>query len=70
MTRTNIDIDDALIEDVMKQYHLRSKKDAVDFALRTVRIKPMSVDEALAMEGVGWHGDLDELRVAEQPAEL
>jgi hypothetical protein len=29
----------------------------------------MSREEALAMEGTGWPGDLDELRAPEAPAE-
>ena len=42
MTRTNIDIDDELVETVMKQNGLKTKKDAVEFALRKVvrRIPP------------------------------
>jgi len=32
--RTNIDIDDALIEEVMKMANVRTKKEAVDLALR------------------------------------
>jgi Arc/MetJ family transcription regulator len=62
MSRTNIDIDDELIERVMRRYRLPSKRAAVDLALRRLAGEPMSRDEALAMEGVGWSGDLDELR--------
>ena len=52
MTRTNIDIDDELIASVMRDYHLRTKREAVDFALRRVRRpKPLSVEEVLAMRG-------------------
>ena len=36
MTRTNVDIDDRLIADVMKRYHLPSKRRAIDYALRPV----------------------------------
>jgi Arc/MetJ family transcription regulator len=32
MTRTNIDIDDALIADVMRRFHLKTKREAVDVA--------------------------------------
>lgn len=62
MSRTNIDIDDELIARVMRRYDLRTKKDAVDFALRSVAWEPMSRDEALAMQGTGWEGDLAALR--------
>jgi Arc/MetJ family transcription regulator len=54
MTRTNIDIDDDLVAQVMAQNHLKTKKEAVDFALRrTVRRTP-TVEEILALGGMGW----------------
>jgi Arc/MetJ family transcription regulator len=62
MGRTNIEIDDELIERVMSRYRLPSKRAAVELALRRLAGEPMSRDEALAMEGTGWSGDLDELR--------
>lgn len=62
MSRTNIDIDDELVGWVMHRYHLRTKREAVDYALRRLRIEPMTKEEALAMEGTGWGGDLDEMR--------
>jgi Arc/MetJ family transcription regulator len=62
MSRTNIDIDDELIERVMRRYRLPSKRAAVELALRRLAGEPMSRDEALAMEGAGWSGDLDKLR--------
>ena len=65
MTRTNIDIDDALIGRVMERYRLPTKKAAVDYALRALVGAAMSREEALHMEGTGWDGDLDELRDAE-----
>ena len=65
MTRTNIDIDDALIGRVMERYRLPTKKAAVDYALRALVGTAMSGEEALEMEGTGWAGDLDELRDSE-----
>ncbi len=62
MARTNIDIDEKLIERVMGRYGLRTKKEAVDYALRSVVAEPMSVEEALAMQGFGWEADLDRMR--------
>ncbi len=62
MGRTNIEIDDDLVERVMRRYRLPSKRAAVDLALRRLVGEPMSRDEALAMEGAGWSGDLDALR--------
>lgn len=61
MSRTNIDIDEELIRRVMKIYRLRTKREAVDLALR----KLISSDPhagMLALEGTGWDGDLDEMR--------
>jgi Arc/MetJ family transcription regulator len=60
--RTNIEIDDALIERAMRIYGLRTKRDAVDFALRRLVAEPLSVDEARAMRGTGWDGDLAAMR--------
>lgn len=62
MSRTNIEIDDELIGWVMNRYDLHTKREAVDYALRRLRDEPMSLEEALAMEGTGWDGDLDEMR--------
>jgi Arc/MetJ family transcription regulator len=62
MTRTNIEIDDVLVDRAMRLYRLRSKREAVDLALRRLVGEPMSRNEALATEGTGWAGDLGELR--------
>jgi len=62
MARTNIDIDDALIREVMDRHGFATKREAVDAALRRLAPSPMSRDEALAMRGAGWDGDLDSLR--------
>ena len=60
MTRTNIDIDDRLVANVMRQYGVTTKREAVDMALRQVYVEPMTLDEALAMEGTGWgDGELE-----------
>jgi Arc/MetJ family transcription regulator len=62
MSRTNIELDDRLIERVMDRYQLPSKRAAVDFALRRLDFEPLSRDQALAMRGTGWNGDLEQLR--------
>ena len=62
MARTNIDIDDALIGEVMKRFDLTTKREAVDFALRRLVGPVMSRAEMLAMEGVGWDSDLVDMR--------
>lgn len=65
VSRTNIDIDDGLVTGVMRRYGLRTKKEAVDYALRRLYVEPMSVEQALAMQGTGWDGDLDAMRDGE-----
>jgi Arc/MetJ family transcription regulator len=65
--RTNIDIDDHLLTRAMRMYRLRTKREAVDLALRRLVAEPLAVDEARAMRGSGWVADLDELRAAEGP---
>jgi len=61
MSRTNIDLDDRLVEMAMERYGLRTKKEAVDLALRRLVGGVMTKEEALAMEGFGWEGDLAEI---------
>ncbi len=58
MARTNIDIDEKACAAVMRKYGLKTKREAVNFALRKVG-RVMSVEEARAMRGTGWHGDPD-----------
>jgi Arc/MetJ family transcription regulator len=70
MGRTNIDIDEDLVQRAMLRYGLRTKREAVDLALRRLVGEPLSLEEALEMEGSGWEGDLDELRRADPPVEL
>ncbi len=67
MGRTNIEIDDEVIRRVQAGYGLRTKREAVDFALRRLLIEPLTQQEAQAAEGSGWDGDLDELRAGTAP---
>ena len=62
MGRTNVDLDDDACRIVMERYHLVTKRDAVNFALRTVAAEPLDLDQARALRGSGWEGDLDGLR--------
>ena len=62
MTRTNTDIDDKASAEVMRRYQLATKCEAINFALRALAAEPASVDEASALRGTGWEGDLDEMR--------
>jgi Arc/MetJ family transcription regulator len=66
MSRTNIDIDDELAAEVMRRFGLATKKAAVDLALRRLVGTPLSREFLLGLEGIGWEGDLEDLR-SEQP---
>ena len=57
------------VEAVRQRYGLRTPEAAVKEAVYRQAIAPMTKDEALAMQGVGWEGDLDELR-NEPPIEV
>jgi Arc/MetJ family transcription regulator len=51
MGRTNIEIDDSLLDIVMRRYGLRTKTEAVDVALRQLAGRPLSIEEALSLRG-------------------
>lgn len=60
--RTNIDIDDDLMAEAMKATGLSTKKATVEEALRWVirnRKRKQAIEE---LRGIGWEGDLDEMR--------
>lgn len=62
MSRTNIDIDDDAVRTVMERFELPTMRAAVNYALRRLATEAATRDEALALEGSGWDGDLAELR--------
>jgi Arc/MetJ family transcription regulator len=62
MGRTNIELDDTLIEMAMRRYGLKTKREVVQLALENLVGGVMTKEQALAMEGSGWEGDLDEIR--------
>ena len=64
MARTNIDIDEKACAVIMRRYQLKTKREAVNFALRSLAGEPLSVDQARKLRGSGWDGDLDEMRTA------
>jgi Arc/MetJ family transcription regulator len=60
--RTNVEIDDALIERVMAATGLPTKRAAVDAGLRLL-LRLEEQKEILSLAGqVHWEGDLDALR--------
>lgn len=66
MTRTNVVIDDELIERVMRQYGFRTKRKAVDYALRRL-VSRYEPKDMLDLRGVGWDGDLEAMRAKRYP---
>ncbi len=64
MARTNIEIDDAACAAVMKRFNLKTKREAVNFALQLLAADAMSLEEARSLEGMGWEGDLDSTRAS------
>ncbi len=62
MARTNVDIDDRACAEVMRRYQFATKRETGNFALRTLATESASVDEARALRGIGWEGDLGAMR--------
>ena len=62
MACPDINLDDDACAAVMRRYRLSTKREAVNFALRTLAAEPPGVEEARRMRGFGWDGDLDEMR--------
>jgi Arc/MetJ family transcription regulator len=59
--RTNIDIDDAALAELLKRTGLRTKREVVDLALKKL-LKLERQKDILQLKGIGWEGDLDKLR--------
>jgi Arc/MetJ family transcription regulator len=60
--RTNIEIDDKLMNDVLKVTGLKTKKDAVDLGLKTlIRLNKQKNIKKLRGK-LQWSGGLDDMR--------
>ncbi len=60
--RTNIDIDDELLTKAIEALGTATKKATVEEALKRV-VKNYEARKAIAeLRGIGWEGDLDEMR--------
>ena len=70
MARINIDIDEEACRREMERFSLTTMKDAVNLALRTLAFEPMTLEEAYAMRGTGWEGDLAAMRTPRTFAEF
>lgn len=64
MSRTNIDLDDDACREVMDRYQLATKREAVNLALKRLAGEALDLDDARALRGSGWDGDLDEMRTS------
>jgi Arc/MetJ family transcription regulator len=56
--RTNIEIEDVYVRQIMDRYGIHTKTEAVELALRHLAGQPMTREEALAMEGAYAIGEL------------
>ena len=60
--RTNIEIDDKLMNDVLKATGLKTKKDVVELGLKTL-IRLNKQENIKKLRGkLQWSGDLDDMR--------
>jgi Arc/MetJ family transcription regulator len=68
--RTNIEIDDALIEEAMALAGLATKKAAVEEGLRSLVQRERQRVALEELFGIGWEGDLDEMRTGRGPVSI
>jgi len=66
MGRTNIVLDDDLVQRAMTLYGFRTKRETIHYALRRL-VGEVSGDPwkgLLELEGIGWEVDLEEARAS------
>lgn len=62
MARTNIELDDKLVEEGLRVFKCKTKKELIHLALRE-RLKTEKRKEILKLRGkLVWEGDLEEMR--------
>ncbi len=62
MLRTNIELDEKLVDEAMMLTHKKTKKELVNYALKEL-VSKIKRKKLLELEGkVEWTGDLDEAR--------
>ena len=62
MIRTNIELDEDLVQEAMRLTHKRTKKEIVNYALREL-VRRLKRRQLLDLEGkVLWEGNLEEMR--------
>ena len=62
MPRISVEIDEKACAEVMRRYRLKTKREAINFALRRMAGEPMTAEEVDSFRGIGWEGNLDEMR--------
>jgi Arc/MetJ family transcription regulator len=60
--RTNIEVNDSLMRQALQAAGIPTKRGAVDEALRLVVRLHRQKQAIEALQGIGWEGDLDEMR--------
>jgi len=60
--RTNIEIDDVLLSEAMRATGLSTKRATVEEGLRVLVRIGCQVEALGELYGLGWDGDLDEMR--------
>jgi Arc/MetJ family transcription regulator len=61
--RTNIVIDDELMDQVLKATGIKTKREAVERGLRLLLQRAEQVEKIRALRGkIHWEGDLDKMR--------
>ncbi len=60
--RTNIEIDDVLLSQAMAAAGLPTKRATVEEGLRLLVQVRRQTEALAALKGLGWEGDLDEMR--------
>lgn len=60
--RTNIEIDDKLMADILRETGIKTKREAVEVALQTL-LRMRRQAEIRTLRGtINWQGDLDAMR--------
>jgi len=62
LMRTNIDIDDDLLQEAMAVSGLATKRATVEEGLRLLVAEQRRREALRALAGIGWEGDLNALR--------
>jgi Arc/MetJ family transcription regulator len=65
--RTNIEIDDVLLADAMNATGLATKRATVEEGLRALLRLRGQARAFEDLDGLGWEGDLDEMRQSRLP---